>query len=89
MLSITSHKGFQMKFANGWTVSIQFGPGNYGSTRDLAWNAPATMERLDSATAEIAAWDADGKWFDFGNDKVAGYQTADEVAAFISKVSAF
>lgn len=29
MFRITDGKGFGIKFANGYTVSVQFGPGNY------------------------------------------------------------
>lgn len=31
--SITDNKGFQLTFENGWIVSVQFGPGNYGDNR--------------------------------------------------------
>ncbi len=67
--------GFQMTFANGWTVSVQVGENNYAR----------------KGTAEIAAWDANDEWFYFPehNGNVAGWQDADEVAAFINKVSKF
>ena len=29
MFSISGNRGFQMTFENGYTVSVQFGPGNY------------------------------------------------------------
>ena len=32
-IAITQGKGFQLKFANGWTVSVQFGWGNYCGNR--------------------------------------------------------
>lgn len=89
MLSISQHKGFQLKFDNGWTVSVQFGPGNYCERNSTEYNAPKLTDKWDSATAEVAAWNADGVWFDFGCDKVQGHLTADEVAAFIAKVRAF
>jgi hypothetical protein len=30
----TNNKGFQMTFENGWTISVQFGYGNYCSHRN-------------------------------------------------------
>jgi hypothetical protein len=77
--------GFQMTFANGWTVSVQWNYGNYcdrrheGTFGDSGWN---------SANAEIAAWDANDQWYDFGYDTVNGHQTTDDVAAFIARIVA-
>ena len=73
--------GFHMTFANGWTVSVQFGKGNYISDRD---------HHGQSADAEIAAWDKDGKWYYFSdqNDNVKGWMKADEVADFMAMIKA-
>ena len=73
--------GFHMTFANGWTVSVQFGKGNYISDRD---------HHGQSADAEIAAWDKDGKWYYFNteNDHVKGWMKADEVADFMAMIKA-
>lgn len=35
MFKITGKKGFHVTFENGWTVSVQFGPGNYCDNYDL------------------------------------------------------
>ena len=32
---ITEGKGFHVRFANGWGVSVQFGPGNYCDNYDM------------------------------------------------------
>mgnify|MGYP006297070779 CR=1 FL=1 len=48
-------KGFHMTFANGVVVSVQWGRGSYSDNRD---DETATR----STNAEIAVWDADGKW---------------------------
>lgn len=85
--------GFHMTFANGWTVSVQFGSGNY--CKNHATFAPK-VEKSDSPDAEIAAWNAQGMWFDFrtggvfpkGKNDVRGYQTPDQVAAFIAQIAA-
>ena len=29
MFEVTTGKGFHVTFENGWTVSVQFGPGNF------------------------------------------------------------
>ena len=85
------NKGFQITFENGWTISVQFGKGNYCNRRsyaDDAWK-PETDEIVESANAECAIWDADGVWMDFDFDQVIGYQTPDQVAAMIARVAAF
>ena len=89
MLSITQHKGFRMTFENGWTVSVQFGPGNYCEVQHKDYNAPSTSALWNSQNAEVAAWDKDGKWYSFGSDDVAGWLTADEVVEFVAQVKAF
>jgi len=88
---ITGRKGFHVTFENGWTVSVQFGGGNYSSN----YNEPIGAEYFDpnykvpkSATAEIAAWGPDGTWHDFGEDTVAGYKTPADVLAFMQEIVA-
>ena len=89
--AITGGKGFHVTFENGWTVSVQFGGGNYSANYD----EPIGGRLLDpkyklppSATAEIAAWPQDGPWYDFGGDLVAGYKTPADVLAFMQEVAA-
>lgn len=85
---ITGAKGFQMTFVNGWTVSVQWGPGNYCANKNydyLDW-AKDGKKSMASPDAEIAAWDKDGKWFRFENDDVQGYVGPDEALAFILKI---
>jgi hypothetical protein len=70
-------RGFHITFNNGYTVSVQFGRGNYGDGK---------------TTAEIAAWDRNDKWYHsnvirWESDDVRGYATPEEVAAFIHEVS--
>lgn len=77
---ITSAKGFHMNFANGWTVSVQFGGGNYciNHDEDLWATNP------DSVDAEVAAWGPDGQMVNFGNDTVRGWQTPAAVLALLN-----
>jgi hypothetical protein len=84
MFSNTGH-GFQMTFDNGWTVSVQWGPMNYCDH----YSSHSHHNSKRSKTAEIAAWDANDKWYDFGNDTVKGRVSTDEVAAFIVMVADF
>lgn len=60
MLSFTaindkSHAGFQMTFANGCKISVQFGQGSYS---DKGIN-----------TAEVAAWNPEGSWMIWEENK--------------------
>jgi len=66
-------EGFQMKFKNGWTVSVQWHEGAYSDE--------------ENKTAEIAAWNKDDVWYDFGHDTVKGWQTPEDVASFIKMIS--
>jgi len=80
MFNITTNKGFQITFANGNTVSVQFGGGNYCENRHKFNEGQAQS----CENAEVLAWDKDG------NDlcEVQGWQSPEEVAAFIAKYSA-
>lgn len=68
--------GLHMKFENGNVISIQFGYGNYCDNKHLS--------KSECSNAEIAIWNADGKWYDFGGDEVKGYCSADEIAEWIN-----
>ena len=88
--AITQSKGFQLTFDNGWTVSVQWGPGNYTDAKSYEvgkWDAPKQTDFWKAETAEIAAWDANNVWYDFGHDTVKGYVNANEVANFINKIA--
>jgi hypothetical protein len=82
--AITCGKGFQMVFANGWTVSVQFGAGNYCDNRN-----DYNHQNESCANAEIAAWDSKGEWYNFPDhhDDVKGYCSTNEVVEFIHTIS--
>jgi hypothetical protein len=91
MFTITHGKGFQIALRNGWTVSVQFGAGNYGSNYNAEYDAARKEDFWKANTAEIAAWygeQRDCNWYTFGNDQVKGWCTADEVVAFLGMVAA-
>jgi hypothetical protein len=85
------NKGFHFQLPNGWTVSVQFGPGNYCQHYhgDLRFDDPMKARKWTSETAEVAAWDANGEWFKFSSsgDTVEGYQDAAKVLKFINKIA--
>lgn len=87
MLRITNQKGFQLTFENGWTVSIQFGFGNYCANYDDPIINNEYVKAHQCPDAEIAAWDKDKNWYQFTNDdQVSGYHSADSVARFIEHI---
>jgi len=85
MFKTNQNKGFTMTFKNGITISVQFGTGNYCERRSMT--APIQgemkMNMVESKTAEIAIWDKEGAWFNFGYDVVKGWVDTDEVATWI------
>ena len=86
---ITSHSGFHMIFENGWTASVQFGPGNYCSNH-YNWNfdEPKTKNMWESYDAEVAAWPKDGKMVELQNgNTVGGWVSADNVLLFLNWVA--
>lgn len=89
--NIYKGSGFHITFHNGWTVSVQFGPGNYCDNYNLEDFLPVMKGEKElpaSASAEIAAWDKNGEWYDFGDDQVRGYQNPEEVLLFMAQIAA-
>jgi len=89
MFTSTRNKGFQMTFENGWTISVQYGHGNYceNSRHPDGWDFSTKYELVKSGDAEIAIWDNKGEWYNFGTDTVKGWCSSDEVAGWIRQVS--
>lgn len=86
--SITNNKGVGIKFANGCSISIQWGPGNYCERKHDDYAAPKSAECWRSIDAEIAVLDVDGEFFRISNwDDVLGWVDADLVAKVIGWVS--
>ena len=75
-------KGFQIKFANGYIVSVQWGYGNYCDN----YGDYASRHNVapDSATAETAIIKPDGSFLLYKGDDVQAHQTADDVAETIA-----
>lgn len=82
MFRITSNKGFHITFKNGYTVSVQFGPGNYCDNYDRSFNEEEAAGREGSSVAEIAVFGPDKNLIDhpmFGNNNVGGYMPPEKV----------
>ena len=89
MLKVTQNKGFSLTFENNLTISVQFGSYNYCDRRgfDQTYGSERDTLIVESSNAEIAIWDKEDKWFNFGSDVEKGWCTANEVAEWIEKVS--
>ena len=90
--AITQHKGVRVTFANGWAISVQWGPGNYVSDRTVDWDAPKKSDYFHSVDAEIAMFTPEGNWYrpegeDWGDD-VKGHVSPDEVLRYMSLIAA-
>jgi hypothetical protein len=84
----TMNKGFHMTFKNGWSISVQWGKGNYCEHGYVGeWGGEMKKEIHHSPDCEIMIWDKDEKPHNFGYDEVKGYCTPEEVADWIYKVS--
>ena len=88
-LKITDGRGFHIVCANGITVSVQWGAGNYCQNRKITIDEQIRLEHsptrrsMESDDAEIAVWFESGEWHDWGSDEVIGHIPADEVARLI------
>ena len=86
MFRINDNKGFSITFTNGYTVSVQFGPGNYSSNKNLNFienmNKPMTAN-----TAETALIAPDGSFVAYKDDDVQGYQDAASVLELLDYAS--
>ncbi len=75
---ITDGKGFHITFKNGWTISVQFGPGNYCDNYDMDISSFYRSNRrmtIESTTAEIAYWGPDGEMQRFDKEEYADLNT--------------
>lgn len=91
MFENTQGKGFCIRFANGWAVSVQWGPENYCQNHDIdALHARINESFLSSTTAECAVINPEGEFHrHWGKraDIVNGYMTPDEVAKLLNQVA--
>jgi|SRR3990167_5894555 len=88
--TICDNKGFHITFENGWTVSVQFGGGNYCDNYDSKIGSEHDSRGMTSGNAEVAYWPPDGKMqrFRTSGDTVAGRYTPRQVLNLLKKVAA-
>lgn len=83
MFKITSKKGFHITFENGWTVSVQFGPGNYCDNYSMSIREDdEEAGRIGSSTAECAVINPSNTLVQFpssGGDTVSNRSAPAEV----------
>lgn len=88
MFTITDNKGVRITFENGWTISIQWGPGNYCDNHDSNFGAQRGADMWQSTTAETAIISPNDEFVKYDDDEVQGYRTPAQIAALIAFVSA-
>lgn len=86
MFRINDNKGFQITFDNGYTVSVQFGPGNYGSNYSLGM-LDNMGKPMTAATAETALIGPDNAFVEYMDDDVQGHRTANDVLELLNYAS--
>ena len=82
--------GFHLTFENGYTISVQWGRMNYCHARGDSDNLYKDLDNSAdySRTAEIAAWNPEGKFMHLSEyDDVVGWLSSDEVAQYITVLS--
>lgn len=91
---ITGKKGFRLTFPNGYAISVQFGPGNYGSNYDMR------IRDDDEEAGKRGATEVETAIIDPSNnliqdpkegedaDTVQGYQTMEQVMDRIMRIYA-
>jgi len=90
--------GFQIDLENGWTVSVQFGIGNYCSNQSNTGNPFKDIpDFVESSNAEIAAWPTNtrgegyahlGQWYKFEDgEEVKGWQNPTQVLEFMNMIA--
>jgi len=74
--------GFCFQFMNGWVVSVQWGPGNYGSNKAADYGEKVPPGQ----TAEVGIWHSADDPLD--TVLVWGWQTPEQVSKILAEVSA-
>jgi hypothetical protein len=82
--------GFRVDFPNGWTVSVQWGAGNYGDNH-AAMSRQRPAEGWSSRTAEVASWRTNARdaeaWYDGNPNGVRGYMDTGDVMEYMRMIS--
>lgn len=85
-IRICQSKGFHITFENGWTVSVQFGIGNYCENYDNSVEEFSELGNIDYASDNAEVWAWDGKGRNYPKEPL-DYQTPEQVLEFMNKIS--
>ena len=87
--SITNKKGFKVTFDNGWTVSVQFGPGNYCDNYDMPFGREEESGKDGCKNAECALISPTGNFLkvDGWGDCVSNCSTPSDVLELLNKAA--
>ena len=84
---ITGKKGFHFVCENNWTISVQFGPGNYCANyaRSIGKDDEA-CGKDGSPTAECAVWGPDGEMVEYKGwgDSISNRSTPKQVLELLN-----
>ncbi|GAG44524.1 unnamed protein product, partial [marine sediment metagenome] len=81
-LAICNNKGFHVTFKNGWTVSVQFGAGNYCDNYEDMDYTPESPKESDNA--EVWCFNKNGK--NYPEDPLS-HQTPEDILKLMNKIS--
>lgn len=79
-----AQRGFWLTFDNGWVVSVQWGPGCYGTNYDEPFEN-RDERQFEASEAEVWAWNT--VTGENEPDEPMGWQTPDQLAEFIATIS--
>jgi hypothetical protein len=86
MFRINDNKGFSISFPNGYTVSVQFGPGNYSSNYNLSM-LDNMGKPMTANSVETALLDPNGDFVAYKDNDVQGYQSTVDVLELLNYAS--
>ena len=78
-----SSKGIHLTFPNGWTVSIQFGPGSYCDNYDLIRDRSKWDGLMKSNNAEVWCWNSETHY----PEEPLAEQSIEDVLKLLNKIS--
>ena len=88
MFEITRGTGFKMTFANGWTISVQFGGFNYCDNRYPGGHDEIVGGFCFCPNAEVAVIKPDGSFAHISDcDDIMGWQTPEQVFALMARIA--
>ncbi len=87
MFKITGKAGFHIGFENGYTVSVQFGRGNYCTNKNVSEDY-VPLGGWSCENAEVAVFGKDGEFVKLDNgDVVEAHQSVAQVLELMNKIS--